>query len=75
MTIPLPQSEYPAVRLGLSPGVMAYTADQMREYGQACREAALEEAANVCEELNKFSGHSSKRPYPSDCAFAIRSLK
>ena len=51
MSLPtLPPSEWPAVRLGLSPGVMAYTAEQMQAYGQQCRAAALEEAAVGLEE-------------------------
>ena len=40
-----------------------YTADQMQAYGEACRKAALEEAAKVCEayeELGLFEhGHTT----------------
>ena len=33
-----------------------YTADQMREYGQACRNQALEEAATLCLRMKTVSG-------------------
>jgi len=44
---PIPPSEWLAFRLGLSPGVMAYTADQVQAYGQQCREQALLDAMNA----------------------------
>ena len=50
---PLPLSEWPAVRLGLSPGVMAYTAEQMQAYGQQCREQALLGAINATRAFGK----------------------
>ena len=33
-----------------------YTADQMREYGQACRNQALKEAATLCLRMKTVSG-------------------
>jgi len=41
----------------------------------SARNDALEEAAQVCNDMHNFSGHSSKRPWPGDCAAAIRALK
>jgi len=41
----------------------------MREYGQQCREAALEEAAKVCDE--RANGENDAQY----CADRIRSLK
>ena len=49
-----------------------YTADQMREYGQACRAAALEEAAMAALEA-PIKTHG--QPLRQACANAIRSLK
>ena len=61
--------------------MLYYTADQMKAYGQACREAALEEAAQVC---NGEQWRNSARPVAyieafnqgcGDCEAAIRRLK
>lgn len=47
---PLPRPDYPAVRLGTT-GQLAYTAKQMTAYGQACRQAELDEAKNLISTL------------------------
>ena len=49
-----------------------YTEDQMRQAIKDAITAEREECAKVCDDLNNFSGHSSKRPWPSDCAAGIR---
>ena len=48
---------------------LCYTAEQMQAYGQACRAAALEEAAKVCDE--RANGENDAQY----CADRIRSLK
>lgn len=40
----------------------------------AARVQALYDASAVCDEMHKFQGHSSQRPWPGDCANAIRAL-
>ena len=47
----------------------AYTAEQMQAYGQACREAALDKAAQVCD---AYRGTALGL---ADCANEIRKLK
>lgn len=50
-----------------------YTADQMREYGEACRKQALDEAAKVCEA--RFMGDLNREDLEARrCANEIRSL-
>ena len=49
-----------------------YTADQLKAYGKACREQALEEAAQAA--LNAPI-KTAMQPYREACANAIRSLK
>ena len=49
-----------------------HSVDQMRAYGQACREQALEEAAQAA--LNAPI-KTAMQPYREACANAIRSLK
>ena len=49
----------------------AYTEEQMQAYGQECRAAALEEAAQVCESQNQ-GWHSDDAAL---IAHQIRSLK
>lgn len=57
-----------------------FTADQMREYGQLCRQQALEEAAKLAEQTNAKENYSHVEAliYDAatwDAAEAIRSLK
>jgi hypothetical protein len=48
----------------------------MKEYGQQCREAALEEAAKVCDSTwNGDSDTVDASAAYNECADAIRSLK
>jgi hypothetical protein len=51
--IPLPEPKYPAVRLGLAPGELAYTADQMRAYASACVAEAVAAKDAEIEALRK----------------------
>ena len=48
-----------------------FTEEQIREYGQLCRQQALEAAAKVCDD---FSGRPDIN-YSETCAVFIRSLK
>lgn len=66
---PLPES-FPAGYIAQTE--YFYTADQLKAYGQACREAALEEAAQAA--LNAPI-KTAMQPYREACANAIRSLK
>ena len=74
MSLPLPKAQW----LGDIPG---HTDAVLQAYGQACREAALEEAAQVC---NGEQWHNSAMPDDyieafnescGDCEAAIRRLK
>jgi hypothetical protein len=63
--IRLPEPKYPAVRLGLAPGELAYTADQMHAYAAARVAEAVaaerERCANEAEHWQKISttpGHA-----------------
>jgi len=47
----------------------SHSLEQMQAYGQACRDAALDKAAQVCD---AYDGTSLT---PSDCANEIRRLK
>jgi hypothetical protein len=47
------------------------TADEMRAYGQACADAAIERCALVCDGVNNYDNPMTAR----DCAEAIRALK
>jgi hypothetical protein len=54
-----------------------YDEDALSEW-TACEESRkqrVEEAAKVCDKLDNYTCHSSKRPTPSQCAFFIRELK
>ena len=46
--LPLEEAIWDDPERGMVP--VGYTADQMLDYGQQCREAALEEVANICED-------------------------
>lgn len=51
----------------------SYTAEQMREYGQLCRQQALDEAAQVCEA--RFMGDLNREDLEARrCANEIRRL-
>ena len=72
MTPPLPERQ--------PSGYYEYTAEQLIEYGKACRAAALEEAAQICD---GEQWHNSARPVDyieafnqgcEDCEAAIRRL-
>lgn len=66
MSLPnLPRSNY----FIASTGSDCFTEKQMQAYGQACREVALEEAAQVCDE--RANGENDAQY----CANRIRSLK
>ena len=52
-----------------------YTAEQMQSYGQQCREAALEEAAQVCSHKAETKRLYLNEAHYLECAEAIRSLK
>lgn len=54
--------------------VWGYTPAQMQAYGQQCRDAALEEAAKLCETLACADDHDSTITR-LECAEKIRSLK
>lgn len=45
-----------------------FTADQMREYGQLCRQQALEEAAELCDNIPTLYGFHS-------CFIASKKIK
>lgn len=51
-------------------GDRLYLAAQMREYGQQCRDAALDEAAEHCDTLQAYPSTE-----PRHCAEDIRILK
>ncbi len=53
----------------------SYTAEQMQAYGKACREAALEEAAQVCSHKAAAKQLYLNESHYLECADAIRSLK
>jgi len=52
---PLPDPPWFSTREHLSMQLKVYTADQMREYGLACRKQALEEAASRSEAYSYMS--------------------
>ena len=52
-----------------------YTAEQMQAYGQVCRAAALEEAAQVCSHKAETKRLYLNEAHYLECAEAIRSLK
>ena len=58
-------------------GVLAalYTADQMKAYGQQCREAALEEAAVFTEGGSFLHDQSPAKLFADQLAPKIRSFK
>jgi hypothetical protein len=54
------------------------TADEMRAYGQACADAAIERCALVCDERanhEALNNRASEKWAAEDCAAAIRALK
>jgi hypothetical protein len=56
----------------------SYSKAQMLEYGQQCRDAALEEAAQECERMVMYPGGRQEAPVHNDvwqAAKAIRGLK
>lgn len=72
MTVELPEPVVPASSIITQSGVWEglYTAAQLKEYGEACRKEALEEAAKVCDEVQiRRSGQVAEY-----CASAIRAL-
>ena len=52
-----------------------YTAEQMQAYGQQCRDATLEEAAQVCSNKAETKRLYLNEAHYLECAEAIRSLK
>lgn len=74
MTPPLPT---PGIRSMWANGELyaSYTANQMQEYGKACRAAALEEAAQVCSHKAETKRLFLNEAHYLECAEAIRSLK
>lgn len=72
MSLPLLPKSFPA---GYIAGTEHfYTLAQIRDYGQQCRAAALEEAATMCESLACTDDHDSTITR-LECAEKIRSLK
>jgi hypothetical protein len=51
--------------------VLVFTADHMRAYARAAVDAALEQAAVICDSVNNYDNPMTAR----DCADAIRALK
>lgn len=83
MSLPLPEPTWamPESIAGQWQIPGAWSSKQIKEYGQACREAALEEAAQIC---NGEQWRNSARPVAyieafnqgcGDCEAAIRRLK
>ena len=75
ITIPLmpePNVEYVS---GHREPLVFYDAAQLREYGQQCRAAALEEAAQVCSHKAETKRLYLNESHYLECAEAIRSLK
>ena len=52
-----------------------YKAEQMQAYGQQCRAAAVEEAAQVCSHKAETKRMFLNESHYLECAEAIRSLK
>jgi len=65
----LPELPIPGISQGFAHYHPSFTHTQMTEYGKACREAALEEAAKVCDV------HADGYNDATFCAKRIRSLK
>ena len=60
----------------LQGGRLLYTHQQMKAYGQVCRERALDEAAQVCVQLADCEENTTNyRNGAAWCAEKIRSLK
>ena len=81
MTLPpLPEPNVERISGHRAPFV-SYDADQMREYGRQCREAALAQAAEVCDNhafgWEKNPGNNPLAGFiaASNCAGAVRNLK
>ena len=70
MTLPPLPSPNVEVISGHREPFVSYDADQMREYGQQCREAALEEAAQILS-----TPEADRVPVMHHCANAIRNMK
>lgn len=51
-----------------------YTEAQLKEYGAAEYARAIADAVKICDDLNNYPGHSSKRPTPGQCGWAVRQL-
>jgi hypothetical protein len=84
------ECEVPTEAYVMHPGdtvkiVSAYTADQLRAYGAACRLKALEDAEKKCEAISDEYHDREGMKYPElktdaqtgarDCEIAIRALK
>lgn len=53
----------------------SFSADQMRAYGHACARAALEQAAQVCDQQSDWDDRNTQYCVGVDtCAAAIRAL-
>ena len=52
-----------------------FNAEQMKAYGQQCRDAGLEEAAQVCSHKAETKRLYLNEAHYLECAEAIRSLK
>ena len=59
----------------LQGGRLLYTHQQMKAYGQACRAAAIEEAAQVCSHKAETKRLFLNEAHYLECAEAIRRLK
>ena len=85
MSLPLPTpAVQPSELIPGAGGVLGalYTAEQMRAYGQSCREQALEDAALICNGEKWMDSGKKSIDYIrafnegcADCEAAIRRLK
>ena len=69
---PLPEPAMPPAGIYDNDGL--FSKAQLKAYGAAEYARAIEDAARVCDDLNKYEGHSSKRPTPGQCGWAVRQL-
>ena len=72
-TLPTPDTHCFDDDTGIS--CWSHSPTQLKEYGQACREAALEEAAQVCSHKAETKRLYLNESHYLECAEAIRSLK
>ena len=69
-----PPPDYDAIGVWGHVKPASYTDESLREYGQACREAALEEAAQICSHKAETKRLFLNEAHYLECAEAIRRL-